>query len=173
MKKNMGILILLFIFSVLFLVSILLSVGIKHKTYTNDDFSIKYDTTWKKVDDKDGLKLKHKKSKAIFNVQTMVLDDSYYSTELKDIIDDIIYSVEKQNSAYNLINVFESPSDKYDSYSYLYEDHSTQAMVNIYKLDNKVVILYYEADNEYFDIVLDSVEAMLDSLIINVGERLS
>ena len=101
------------------------------------------------------------------------MDDNYYSTELKDIIDDIVYSIEKQNSGYSLISVFESPSDKYDSYSYLYEDYSTQALVSIYKLDNKVIIVYYEAENEYFDIVLDSVEAMLDSLVINVGERLS
>jgi hypothetical protein len=55
----------------------------------------------------------------------------------------------------------------------LYEDYSTQALVSIYKLDNKVIIVYYEAENEYFDIVLDSVETMLDSLVINVGERLS
>lgn len=173
MKKNMGILIIVFIFSVVVLGSVIISIGIRQKTFTNDDFSIKYDTTWKKEKDKEGLKLKHKKSKAKFIVQTKILDDNYYSTELKDIIDDIVYSIEKQNSGYSLISVFDSPSDKYDSYSYLYEDYSTQALVSIYKLDNKVIIVYYEAENEYFDIVLDSVEAMLDSLVINVGERLS
>lgn len=173
MKKNMGILIIVFIFSVCVLISIVASIGVRHKTFSNSDFSIKYDTTWKVVEEKEGLELKHKRSKAILNIQTKVLDDNYYATDLKDIIDDILYSIEKQNSGYSLINTLESPSDKYDSYSYLYEDHSTQAMVNIYKLDSKVIIVYYEANNEYFDIVLDSVEGILDSLVINVGERIS
>ena len=37
------------------------------------------------------------------------------------------------------------------------------------KKDNKLVIAYYSDSSEYYDIVLDSVDAMLDSLKIKSG----
>jgi hypothetical protein len=69
--------------------------------------------------------------------------------------------------------MFDSPSDKYQSYSYLYENESNQVLVNVYKKDTKVIITYYEASNEYYDIVLDSVDTILDSLIIVSGEKVN
>ena len=42
-------------------------------------------------------------------------------------------------------------------------------LVNIYKKDNKLVLAYYSASNEYFDIVLDSVDNMFESLEIKSG----
>ena len=80
---------------------------------------------------------------------------------------DIIYGIEEQNKDYRLINMFDSPSDKYQSYSYLYENESNQVLVNVYKKDTKVIITYYEASNEYYDIVLDSVDTILNSLEIS------
>ena len=47
-----------------------------------------------------------------------------------------------------------------------------QALVNIYKKDNKVVIAYYSADSEVFDILLDSVDEIFNSIEIKVGEEI-
>ena len=65
----------------------------------------------------------------------------------------------------------ENISEKYEGYSYLYEKGEEQVLVNIYKKDNKLVIAYYSASSEYYDIVLDSVDAMLDSLKIKSGVK--
>ena len=60
-------------------------------------------------------------------------------------------------------------SEEYDGYSYLYEKDNEQVLVNIYKKDSKLVIAYYSASYEYFDVVLDSVDSMLKSLEIKSG----
>ena len=67
----------------------------------------------------------------------------------------------------------ENPSNKYESYSFLYEKGMEQVLVNIYKKDNKLVIAYYKANSEYYDIVLDSVDIILDSLEIISGEKVN
>ena len=42
-----------------------------------------------------------------------------------------------------------------------------QVLVNVYKKGNKLVIAYYQADSEVYDIVLDSVDTILSSLEIS------
>ena len=141
---------------------------IREKEYSNDSYSIKYDTTWK-VTDKKELSLEHRKSKSTFNIVVKELESNYYDTKLKDIIKDIIYDVESQNEEFKLINIEENISDKYEGFSYLYEKGNEQVLVNIYKKDNKLILAYYSASNEYFDIVLDSVDNMFNSLEIKSG----
>ena len=61
-------------------------------------------------------------------------------------------------------------SDKYQAMSYMFENDSKNVLVNIYKKDAKLIIVYYEAEFKSYDIVLDSVDSILDSLEIKVGE---
>lgn len=142
------------------------------KDVSNDDFTFTYDSTWRVISKKQRITLQHKKTKSKLNIQCLVLDDTYLDTSLQDILPDIIYGIEEQNKDYKLINTFDSPSTVYDSYSYLYEDDMDQALVNIYKKDNKVVIAYYSADSEVFDILLDSVDEIFNSIEIKVGEEI-
>ena len=58
-----------------------------------------------------------------------------------------------------------------DNIEYLYEKDDDQVLVNIYKKDNVLVILYYNALSKYFDIVLDSADTIIDSLEIYSGEK--
>ena len=46
-------------------------------------------------------------------------------------------------------------------------------MKNIYKKDNKLIVVYYEADSECYDIVLDSVDSILRTLEIYTGEKVN
>ena len=92
-------------------------------------------------------------------------------TNLKELTKEITSSIEEQNEGFSLISVEEGSHDNYQSFSYLYEKGEEQALVTMYKKDTKLVIAYYVARSTYYDIVLDSVDSILDSLEILVGEK--
>ena len=169
MKNKKGVVfILLAIVIIISVIMFLLNNDVKIKEYSNDDIELVYDSTWKLVC-KNSLELKHRKSKSTFKVVSKDLESNYYDTSLNDMIKDIVYDVQTQNKGFILIDTEENISEKYEGYSYLYEKDEEQVLVNIYKKDNKLVIAYYSASSEYYDIVLDSVDAMLDSLEIKSG----
>lgn len=169
MKKNKIIIfILIAIIIVLGLVILLRDNDVSVKEYSNDDIKITYDSTWKLVDDKE-FSLEHKKSKSTFTVVSKEVEDNYIDTELSDVIKDIVFDIESQNDDFVLIDTEDNISEEYEGYSYLYEKDNEQVKVNIYKKDDKLVIAYYSASYEYFDVVLDSVDSMLNSLEIKSG----
>lgn len=171
MKKK-WIIFLGILFVITLFVLIFFKTGIRTKDISTNDFFMSYDTTWKLKKEKNGILLKHKKTKSKIEIQSMVLEDNYMDIPLKDIIQDIVYGIEKQNDSYVLINTLESPTTSYESYSYLYEDDMDQALVNIYKKDNKVIVAYFSAESEVFDILLDSVDNIFDSIEIKTGEEI-
>lgn len=172
-NKSNIILALLMLIGIIVTIGVAFSYHIKLKGYDNSDFVVQYDSTWKVLNKEKGLELEHKKSKSILNIQCKKLETNYIDTKLKDIIIDIKFDIEQQNEGYVLIAMDENPSNKYESYSFLYEKGMEQVLVNIYKKDNKLVIAYYEANSEYYDIVLDSVDIILDSLEIISGEKVN
>lgn len=167
--------ILLIIICVVITLGVSYSIRVTVKEFSNNDFAVKYDSTWKeeKSDESNGLYLVHKKSKAVVNIQCKVLSSEYMDKKLKDIIDDIMYSIEEQNNHPQLISRLEITNQKYEAYSYLYEENTEQTLVNVYKKDNKVIIVFYNANSEYYDIVLDSVDTILDSLEIINGVKVN
>lgn len=170
MKKKW--LIILFILGIAVLGGVYYSYSIQIKGYDNNNFKISYDSTWKVIEKKESLVLEHKKSKGIVKVQCKILDTNYINTPLSDLISDIINSVEEQNKGYELISSA-NITDKYEAYSFLYENNMKQALVNVYKKDNKLIIAFYEANSEYFDIGLDSVDTMFNTLEIMTGEKVN
>lgn len=169
MKNKKGLVfILIAIIIIIGVVIFLINNRIELKEYSNEHIKVTYDTTWK-LKDEEEFNLVHKKSKSSFTIAVKELESNYYDTELKDIVKDVIYDVQTQNKKFTLIDTEENISEKYDGYSYLYENGEGQVMVNIYKKDNILVIAYYEASNEYYDIVLDSVDSILDTLEIKSG----
>lgn len=129
-------------------------------------FTLQYDSSWKSVRS-EGFKLEHRKTGSVINVQSKKIEDKYVDTELKFLINDIMYSIEEQNKDYILINMNDQMNNKYDSYSYLYEKDDEQVLVSVYKKGNILVIAYYQADSDVYDIVLDSVDTILSSLEIS------
>ncbi len=156
--------ILLSVFTIAF-VGFLVS-RIQKTEYSNGNFRVNYDTTWKVKENDNELKLIHKRTKSELRIQCKILDSNYINTKLEDLIDDIVYSVETQNKGYKLSNREINISNKYEGYAYLYENDDKQVLVHIYKKDAKLIIVYYEAESKYYDIVLDSVDMILDSLEI-------
>ena len=173
MKKRNNIILGLMIVGICLTIGVAFSLQISSNQYVSDNFIVSYDSTWKVLNNKDELLLEHKKSKAVLSIQCKELDYNYVDTKLKDIINDIVYGIEEQNTEYNLINIEDSPSSLYESYSYLYEKDNEQVLVNVYKKDTKLIVVYYEASNDYYDIVLDSVDTILDSLEIISGEKVN
>lgn len=155
---------------ILFLIGFVVALGVSYSVTTGGisegQFTVEYDSTWKKVGNNE-FKLKHKKTGSILNIQSKEIEDNYIDTELKYIINDIVYSIEEQNPDYKLINTSSDISTKYEAFSYLYEKDMKQVLINIYKKNNKIVIAYYEADSNVYDIVLDSVDTILASLEIS------
>ena len=162
-KVKIAIVLVLLIAIVLMICWILFS-RVKIKEYSNSNFRVKYDTTWKVKDSKDELYLVHKKTNSELRIQCKVLESNYIDTSLDDIIDDVIYSIEKQNEGYDLINRSSGSNNKFESYSYLYEKEDKQVAVEIYKKDAKLTIIYYEAESKYFDIVLPSADDIMNSI---------
>lgn len=171
MKK----IIILIIICTILTLGISYSIKVTVEEYSNNDFKVLYDSTWKRIKDTDsnGLYLEHKKSHSILNIQCKVLEKKYIDTSLSELINDIIYSIEEQNNHPKLISRLEITNNKYEGYSYLYEESNEQTLLNIYKKDNKVIIAFYNSDSEYYDIVLDSVDTILDSLEIKTGIKVN
>lgn len=158
--------IIVLILSLLIVILYFNSKKVELKNYQNDYYKIKYDTTWNLKNDK----LEHKKSKSMIKVTYKVLDQSYIDIELKDIINDLLYSIEKQNKDYEKI-MQKKVDNPYQGYQVLYEDNDVQSLVTIYKKDNVLLFITFNADSEYFDILIDNVETILNSVEIYSGER--
>ncbi len=158
--------IIVLILSLLIVILYFNSKKFELKNYQNDYYKIKYDTTWNLKNDK----LEHKKSKSRIKITYKVLDQSYIDIELKDIINDLLYSIEKQNKDYEKI-MQKKIDNPYQGYQVLYEDNDVQSLVTIYKKDNVLLFITFNADSEYFDILIDNVETILNSVEIYSGER--
>ncbi len=158
--------IIVLILSLLIVILYFNSKKVELKNYQNDYYKIKYDTTWNLKNNK----LEHKKSKSRIKVNYKVLDQSYIDIELKDIINDLLYSIEKQNKDYEKI-MQKKIDNPYEGYQVLYEDNDVQSLVTIYKKDNVLLFITFNADSEYFDILIDNVETILNSVEIYSGER--
>ncbi len=131
--------------------------------FDNNYYDFNYDKTWQ-VKDKSDLSVSlNNKDKASLNIELINIDDEYKYSDLSDIIDDLLYTINSQNSDYKLISKKEDKVTKleYSGYKLLYENDESQAMITILKNGDKVVVFNYEALNKYFDILLDSVQNII------------
>ncbi len=145
------------------LIFILNGKNIDMYAFNNNYYDFNYDKTWQ-VKDKSDLSVSlNNKDKASLNIELINIDDEYKYSDLSDIIDDLLYTINSQNSDYKLISKKEDKVTKlgYSGYKLLYENDESQAMITILKSGDKVVVFNYEALNKYFDILLDSVQNII------------
>ena len=142
-------------------------VGIN--TYKNDYYTFRYDSTWKLSNKKDTTYLTHKSSKGEISITYKKLDTYLIDVDLKDIISDITYEIEKQNKGYKLIN---RSNNENGSYELLYEKDNEESLVYIYKQDNIILFIYYNTSNTYFDITMESYEIVKNSIKVYSGEKM-
>jgi len=56
----------------------------------------------------------------------------------------------------------EISNKKYEAYKILYENGDSQSLIVIFKNSNYLCVINYTANNEYFDILLDSFQFILE-----------
>ena len=138
------------------------------KEINNKEYAFQYDNTWNLKEKKeDTIVLKHNSNSKIAIKISKLVDEYKYST-IDELIDELIYNIEEQNNGYNLISKEKDKITKYlfDGYKLLYENDDEQVMMFIYKKSDKLVSIQYEAPNDYFDILLNSVHNIIYSLDI-------
>lgn len=139
------------------------------KQFENTNYVLKYDNSWKIKQKKDtSILLKHKSSDSTLNIEIIKLDSDYKYYLIEDLVDEIIYNIEKQNSNYKLISKkdFKFTKYKFNGYKLLYENELSQTMISFYKKSDKLIMTYFSADNNYFDILLDSVQSIIHNFDI-------
>lgn len=162
-KYKVSVYIALFIIIVGIILFSLIGSKPEAKTYESNYYIVKYDKGWSlKQKSKDKLILKHG-NEAKINVEIIELNNELKYLSIEDLIDEIIYNIRKQNSSYKLISKEETTISKYEfmGYKLLFENESSQVVTSLYKKGDKIIVFYYEAKNDYFDILLDSVNNII------------
>ena len=134
--------------------------------FSNNNYSFQYDCTWK-IDKNNEMEtsLIHKKSKSKLEIKTNELEDELQYKNIDEVFDSLLYNIQKQNNNYKLIYKEQTTITNQDieGYKILFETDENQASIYIYKQGNRLVTFTYEATYEYFDILLDSVNSIIDS----------
>lgn len=133
------------------------------KNYENKYYLLQYDSGWSlKQKDDSKILLNHGKN-AKLNIEIITLENESKYASIDDLIEEIEYNIENQNSSYKLISKKDAMISKYEfkGYKLLFENENSQAMTYVYKKSDKLIMFNYEADNEYFDILLDSVHSII------------
>lgn len=149
------------------LVGILLFLDFKDdssiKEFKNNNYSLKYDLSWKINSKKDKtIILEHDKG-AKLKIEVIDLVEEYKFSTVDYMLDELLYNIETQNKEYKLLYKNEETvtKNKYDGYKMLYEAEGSQVIVLICKKNDKLIMFTYEAINNYFDILLDSVQSII------------
>ena len=154
--------------TIIILTTYILLSKTKIKTVDDELYLLKYDSTWH-ISDKSRNKILFKhKSNSFFELQINELDDENKYAEIDELIDEILYNIQGNNPNFKLISKQKDIVTKVEinGYKLLYEDDTKQEMIVAYKKSNRLVLMRYEATNEYFDILLDSVESIIYNSVI-------
>ena len=120
------------------------------KDFENDNYVLKYDKSWS-IKEKDDYSILLKQgSKAKIKIEIIELTDESKYSSIEDLIDEIIYNIEKQNDNYKLLSKKETTVSKYEynGFKLLYENKDSQVMTTVYKKSDKLIMINYEADND-------------------------
>ena len=149
------------------------------KDYSSNNYYVKYDNSWSiKSKDDNHIILSHGKGKLSFNIYE--LDSEKVYLDIDSLIDDIRYEIEKNNESYHLLSKKSTHITKnnFSGYWLLYEDETKNVKIGIYKEGSKLVIIKFEANIKYFDMLLDSVNYIIYNFTLldkdySLGEELS
>ena len=162
------------IFGIITILVIILASYIVIKKYENislmkeiseNDYYTKYNSFLWKIDknDDNGIKFLSKKNGANLNILIKQFEDDLQYSSNDEILDNILYIIQKQNVNCNLLNEEETliTKENYNGYKILYEENDNLILVTFYRLSNKIIVFIYESNNKYFDILLDSVNNII------------
>jgi len=126
-------------------------------------YSFLYDDSWcVKKKSESLIRLEHRSS-SIIKIEMVDLVGEYKYLTIDELIDEVSYRILKDNDKYKLISKMEDSftMNRDNGYKMLYENKDKQVMVVTYKRGDKLIVISYEADSNYFDILLDSVQNII------------
>ena len=164
-KYHIPVLIIILMLGIGFILSFFyLLIFDKDSTFQNDYYLVSYDSSWH-ITKKDNnlLELSHGKGTLTFNILELTDNKVYY--DIDSLIDDIKYDIEKNNNSYKLLSKDKVYITKnhFIGYTYLYENKNNNVKVSIYKDSKYIVIVSYEANKDYYDLLLDSANSIIYS----------
>jgi len=149
---------------------IYLSVGrnIEIKTFQNDIFSMQYDSTWRReVSENDFILLRNENSTLEISIMTLEEEQRYFN--ISQLIGEIEFTINNQN--YNFSQIARQRTNVTRSnligYQFLYEEDGNQAMVTVTKASDRLIIFTYIAEDQVFDILLNSVGHIIANFELN------
>ena len=176
MEKNKRLLLIIciVILAIIIAISLILIINKinsngKINIVNQNNYSLQYDNTWKvKLKEDNQITLEHKKTKSTLNIIIHQLSDDEKYKSIDELFDNLLYNIEKQNENYNLLYREKTniTQNNLEGYKILFESENAQAEILTYKQGEKLIVINYEALNEYFDILLDSANCIIDSFSI-------
>ena len=139
------------------------SKGIQQEEFSTNNYSVKYDTTWKIENSSDNeITFVHNDTQSTIDISIADLDSSLYGKTLKQIAQNVKDKVEKEYPDYKCISEHTTylNDDISEAYQLLFEDGKRQSLIQIGMYGYKVFISNYTSENKYFDILLDSVQTI-------------
>ena len=133
------------------------------KEYKNNNYIVKYDNSWKINSKEDNLIILEHERGSKLSIEIIELQEEYKFSNMEDMLDELLYDIETQNKDFKLLYKEKDSitKNKYEGYRMLYENADSQAMVVVAKKSDKLIMFTYEAKNNYFDILLDSVQNII------------
>lgn len=166
----------LIIFIIVIIIALLGAVLITNKNkeekiqeLSTNNYLLKYDNTWKVKEQKDEeIKLFHKKTKSELNIIIKELEDEINYKTIDELFDSILYNIQEQNKEYKLLykEKVKITQNNLEGYKLLFENNERQVEICLYKQSNKLVTITYETTSEYFDILLDSANYIINNFML-------
>ena len=167
-KYRMPIIIVAFILGLGFILSFAyLILFDKDTKYQNDYYVVTYDGSWR-ITEKESNKLVLSHGKGNISFDIIELNDNKIYLDIDSLIDDIKYDIEKNNSTYKLLSKEQTyiTKNQFLGYAYLYENNDNNVKVCVYKDSKYIVIITYEANKKYFDMLLDSANNIIYNFLL-------
>lgn len=139
------------------------SKGIQQEEFSTKNYSVKYDTTWKIKSSSDNeIVFQHNDTQSLIDISIADLDSNLYGRTIKQIAQNVKSKIEKEYPDYKCISehVTYLNDDISEAYQLLFEDGKRQSLIQIGMYGYKIFISSYTAENQYFDILLDSVQTI-------------
>lgn len=135
--------------------------------YKNEYYEFQYDSNWKLEKENNKVILNHS-SKSKITIEMILLEDETRYQNLSEISSQIFYDIKKQNPDYQLLaeELLKITKNYYDGYQILFEKDNKEVLITIGKDSEKLFLITYEASSDYFDILLDSEEFIIENFTL-------
>ena len=152
---------------VLFYFAFLKKDTLKMKEYKNTDYSFQYRSDYEvKEISKEKISLGSNNKTGEINIVVTKIDDEALKRDKMFIIDEAQKEFSNNNENY-LMNYSGSYNvNDYTVYDYLFDDEERQIDLNYILKDDKLILISYVNDNEYFDLYEERVLDIINSLKI-------